>query len=444
MSWTNKIGRIHMVNSSGTPVPGGSPFAASTTPFAILQGWTLTTAEPPEDGATDYREYSTVEETIPFAVVGTSTDNVAQRLQDLKRELMRASPRSPVAWQLKPYGATNDGYTEIYHGRVSERVTEGLSPIEGFYDLEGTLALTHHPFLGASSLDIRLSAVSFGNIGTGTPNNMQYLGAMFDGDLVNSDGQPLNITIAKPASQAANTLYLATAQSRAPVTINNAKTASGTTIQTFTTSSAIDLSALRTNAALKLRVLARVKTLTNPTKAQVRVTVAASGGSTLWVSPWVTCGANTTAQLLDLQGIGLDMLRYPLANTSNVTIQGALRSSDGSSVTATLDYLEALLYYDFCVVDNGGLASGQQYRLLGAQNLSGGGWLPLASDQAKVVTTADASIKDAIFRQTLVRAFADASLYLAWTESDGGHTATDTTTVTCQMAPLWRSLRGVT
>jgi hypothetical protein len=36
-----------------------------------------------------------------------------------------------------------------------------------------------------------------------------------------------------------------------------------------------------------------------------------------------------------------------------VLLQVALRSTDGTSVTATLDYVEALLAYDVAIVGNG-------------------------------------------------------------------------------------------
>jgi hypothetical protein len=169
-------------------------------------------------------------------------------------------------------------------------------------------------------------------------------------------------------------LYLATVYSRtADTTSSTASAVTSTTTGTnYTVSGSIDLSALRTRAGLKLRVMARLTTLTSPSKAQVKVTVAAASGGTLWVSPgrrldrtpprswWIWAASAWTA------------LRYALSNTSNVTIQATLRSTDGTSVTATLGYVEALLYYDFCKVESG-TALGRKPALsaAGAQNLSG-------------------------------------------------------------------------
>jgi hypothetical protein len=240
-------------------------------------------------------------------------------------------------------------------------------------------------------------------------------------------------------------LYLATVYSRtADTTSSTASAVTSTTTGTnFTISGSIDLSALRTRAGLKLRVMARLTTLTSPSKAQVKVTVAAASGGTLWVSPWSTLGSNTTAQLVDLGGIDLAALRYPLSNTSNVTIQATLRSTDGTSVTATLGYVEALLYYDFCKVESGtALGASQRFQLLGAQNFNGNGWHPQIPETAMIVTTSDAPIRPVVLRQPLVRAFDGASLYAAWVDANGAHTNTDTTTITAQFAPLYRSLRG--
>jgi hypothetical protein len=126
-----------------------------------------------------------------------------------------------------------------------------------------------------------------------------------------------------------------------------------------------------------------------------------------------------------------------------VVLQIALRSTDGTSVTATLDYVEALVAYDVAIVEaSGGLSTSQRYQCLAAQNLSGGGWLPHVPAEASVRDASDVLIKSAAIYGTLPRAFAGASLWVAWRESDGGHTDTDTSTVSISHAPLYRSLRG--
>lgn len=427
MTWTLKIADLHLVNSSGAPVAGGDPASPATTCFAVRKDFMFKPGETEVD--------------LPFAVVGSSQSNAASRLRQLKRALKTAtfSVPAPLAWQ--PEGASEAVYTEIYAGDVEELPGEGIEAVAGGYDIEGVLRLTRHPYFGAGALDTLISAATFTNTHTG---NVVSLGAI-SGD-EDYAGEPLNIRVDKPAAQSPVVLYLATVYSRAVDTTSSTlgPITSTTTGSTFTISGNIDLSALRTRAGLKLRVLARLTTLTAPSKAQVKVTVSAASGGALWTSPWVTLGSNTTAQLVDLGGIDLAQLRYPLSNTSNVTIQGTLRSTDGTSVTATLGYVEALLYYDFCKVESGtALAASQRFQLLGAQNLSGGGWLPQVPETAMIVTTADAPIRPVTLRQPLVKGYAGAALYAAWLDANGAHTNTDTTTITVQLAPLFRTLRGI-
>lgn len=240
-------------------------------------------------------------------------------------------------------------------------------------------------------------------------------------------------------------MFLASIASRTYQSINSAQTTTNTsTGANFTASTAIDVSTLRTRRNVRLRVFARLKTLTAPAKQQVRLTVQTASGSTLWQGSWQSLpGSNTTAQLIDLQGSTLDALRTPLSGASSVILQAALRSTDGTSVTATLDYVEALVAYDVAIVEaSGGLSTSQRYQCLAAQNLSGGGWLPLVPAQAAVCDSSDVIVKPAVIKGTLPRAFAGASLWVAWRESDGGHTDTDTSTVSISHAPLYRSLRG--
>jgi hypothetical protein len=95
----------------------------------------------------------------------------------------------------------------------------------------------------------------------------------------------------------------------------------------------------------------------------------------LWRSSWVRLGSDATGQLVDMGAATLDMLRIPLpaSTAANIKLVGYLRSSDGTTVAATLDYFDALLAYDYCVVESAGLASGETLACYGAQNLSGAG-----------------------------------------------------------------------
>lgn len=426
---------IFLVNSSGTPTAGGSQAAAATTPLGIRSEYEPAAPEEDEGGG-----FAPVEETLPLFYLGTTGSGAATAIQLLNEQFTTRFNAPPVLYA-QPNGGSV-GYYELYRGRAQASSVSGTmrSPGEGATTVAIDLKVMRSPFAGASALTTAINAASFTNTHTG---NVVTLGTL-TGDM-RYNGLPLNIRFDKPAAQSPTVLYLATVLSRTADTTSS--TASGVTSTTtgtnFTVSGNIDLSALRARAGLKLRVMARLTTLTSPLKAQVKVTVAATGGGTLWVSPWITLGSNTTAQLIDLGGIGLDQLRYPLSNTSNVTIQATLRSSDGTSVTATLGYVEALLYYDFCKVESGtALAAAQRFQLLGAQNLSGNGWHPQTPETSMIVTTSDAPIRPVTLRQPLVRAFDGAGLYAAWADSGGAHTNTDTTTIKADVCSLWRSLRG--
>lgn len=440
---------LYLVNSSGTPTAGGSPFAAATTPFGIVSDWAPTAAPPvaqyaggpplTNGGSLAYLSNDNVEEALTLTYQGGSGDD-ARRAVQLVRQQITTLFAGPCLLYARPSGASEPTYFELLTADVQEIgwPDTKTSPGEGATSLHLTLSIVRRPYGGAAALDSLLSASSFTNNASATALTP------IRGDLA-YEGQPLNIMIAKPTSQAAAQVYLATVYSVTQKTVSSTLTAqTSTTGVTFTASSSIDLSALRTRAGLKLRCTARLATLTNPSKAQVRAVVQTTAGNTLWTGPWVTLSTNTTAQLVDCLGSGLDSLRVPISNTSSVLVQIGLRSIDGTAITATLDYVEAILYYDWCVVEAAsGLGSSQRYQLLGAQNLSGGGWLPLTPPAALVTDGSDTPVKAAVIKGQLVRAFSGCSLYVAWKESDGGHTKTDTAAVSVSHCALYRSLRGV-
>lgn len=454
MTWLNNIGGIHLVNQSGTPTAGGSPYAWSTTPFATGEGWTPEVAEPKDiyRGSAPFSDvitladqsYENVSDIVPINIVGTGADNVADIQQELKKILSKASKRRPVLWKIQPHDATNAIYAEIYSGSVKEHITDGKSPIEGFYDIEGEIRVTRTPFFASQDTQVIANTVSIGNNGSGTPNNLIAFGAI-DGDLI-YEGQPINIQLNKPTAQAATKVTLASVVKRVSTTINSVL--SGITSQTgatFTASAAIDVSELRSYDGIGVRLIARVKTITNPSKAQIMATIQTASGNTLWIGPWVDLAANTTAQLVDLRGTGLESIRSPLTTTQTIKIQCSLRTIDGSSVTATLEYIETLLAYnDVAIIESNGLGASQHYWLFGAQNLSGGGWLPISPARGGVFDSSDLLTQPISVKGTLPLARADASLYIAWQEADGGHTSSDTATITVNHAPLWRTLRGTT
>lgn len=449
MTWTLKIGTVHLMNKSGSPVAGGSPCLWHTTPFALQTGWAPKVAQPQvvysgespmSLGARPlYSTYRNVVDTLPVNVVGTDSANLAWALQQLKAELSGASYSRPLVWSHKPAGASFEVFAEIYAGTVQEKTNTAIGPIEGGADIEIEIEIVRSPFFGADELITLISAQTFTNTHTG---DALTLGELF-GDMV-AEGQPLNIRVDKPATGAAASLILATIHSRTGSSINGAVTTTSTTGANYTATGSIDVSALRARAALELRILARFKTLTSPSSALVRATVKTAAGNTLWIGSWVPLSTDTTAQLVDLGGAPLDMLRVPMGSAAaNITITVSICTPSGASVTATLDYVESLLAYDVCIIESAGLASGQHHECFGAQNVSGGGWLPQIPEVAGCFDGSSVQTNFARIRGQLPRAFRGASLFVAWYDSGRSHVITDTAAVTVKMAPLWRSLRGV-
>lgn len=452
-SWVFSVGLVHLNNLAGRPSPGGDPRNPLTTPFSVSPGWPGPTVAAPKplwqggaplaNGAQALAEsYENVEESIPIEVSGLDADNVAQSLQLLKRQLSGASFSAPTIWRHRSVGGSNEVYAEIYSGWVQEETTtdDEITAVEGWADVAATLHIVRSPFFGAYELFRSLDGASV------TSGDSVSLGDLL-GDL-QDEGEPLVIELAKPTSGTASGVVLATVASHAALTVADslAGVTSTTTGSAFAATSAVDIGALRRLARAEVRVLAALSSLTNPTTAEVQAEIQTAGGSVLWTSAWVPLDSATTGQLVDLGGAPLTGVRLPLAISTalNVVVVVRLRSTDGTAVSATLDAIDLLLAHDVCAVSCSGLGSGEVLRLYGAQNLSGGGWLPLASEAGGVFDASDVQIGPARIRGQLIRAFADASVYVAWTGSGGAYSRSDSSTLTVDVAPLWRSLRGVT
>ena len=443
---------VYLVNSSGTATAGGSPFLPSTTPFGTRSEWTpaAAAADLLERGGGPFAHgsdlawlsYPTIDETIPLLWQGTAGE--AGRAVQLLRDQFAALYAQPCLLYCRPSGATTGVYFEILSARVQEAEFDGTkrSPAEGAAAIWIDLAIRRRPFAGLASVETLISAATIGNTGTGSPDNdIAYEASItVKGDL-RFEGSPLNVRLTKPTSQSPIAVHMASIYARTYQSIASAKTTSGST--TYTASTAIDVSALRTRAGLKLRVVGRLTSLTSPSNAQVRATVQTASGATLAVLPWVQLGSDTTAQFVDFGATTLDALRVPLSNTTSVIIQGEIKSLSGS-VTATLSYIEVLLYYDYCIVEcSAALSTSQRLHVLGAQNLAGGGWLPMTAPAALITDGSDAPVRTAVVKGTAPRAYAGASFWIAWVDANGAHTASDTAALTVTHAPQYRSLGSV-
>ena len=459
MSYTNQLGSVYLNNTAGAVTPGGDPTVGALTPFSIKPDWTPVAVEPDSAFASSgplsagarlaYSAYPlTVKETIPIGVEGSSHNNAQRLLGLLRAALRRPGKRGPIVWRVRPVGALFDAYTEVYGGTVADDPGSGGidTAHTGGYQLEAEINLVRAAFWGSDTLETAIAAAtSAANRPSGTPNNVTAFASLSQGELLD-EGQPLNLSIAKPSGMAAAVVYLATVESRSAQAIASSKTTTSTSGTAFTAGSAIDVSALRAKPGLFVQGFARLTTITAPSKIKLQLTFQSPAGSVLWAGPWVPIGSNTTAQLIDLQGTALDAARLPGSGATQAVPVVNIKSTDGTSVTATLDTLDILLAYTVGSIDGGaGLSSGQSYQVYSAQNYAGGGWLPLPAPVASVVdSSTGANIRRCVARGEMPLALSGASLWLAWVDSGGAHTATDTTTISAQSAPLWHTLRGAT
>jgi hypothetical protein len=231
----------------------------------------------------------------------------------------------PRSWSSTPFSVgqgwtpTVDVYAEVYTGTVQESaVNDSLLAVEGWGDVEGTITLTRSPFFGAEDL---IRAVNAAAVTNGASGNVFSLGDVF-GDLA-AEGEPINVTLAKPASGTAAGVIVASVASRSSLSIAGALSGitNTTTGSAFASSSTFDVSAIRRLLGVELRLLARLHTLTSPSKGQIQAEVQTSGGVALWRSPWVSLGSDATGQLIELGGAPLDMLRVPLPSATAANIK---------------------------------------------------------------------------------------------------------------------------
>lgn len=439
---------IYLVNSSGQPTSAGAATAAATTPWAIRYGdWQPRAAQPNTlfaGGLPIAQSYDVVEETIPLILVGGTADTLIARLQQLRIVAASWMVSAPAVLTAQPSGMSQPVYYEIYKAHVQERApASSEGPGEGATTAWVDLTITRSAFGGRASTETLVNGVTYTNDGA---SNTSSLGSPA-GDVAGVEGSPLNIAITANASNGLGVAWLATVASRNKVSIATAtgtmtNPASPTTVFSGTSDAN---NALRTTAGLKLRVGIRLSTGTNVNKIQWGLYIGTAATGTAWAQTgWLLTPYSASAQWIDLGGFSLDALRTPYNASLTLYYALAARSSDGTSCSATVDYLESLLYYDFCQVAATQLDvfSPAKLRLTQAQNLNGTAWLPSAAAQAYQATSADIPSYPATIRGRPPRARNSALLWAAWASYSGAHVKTDTVTVTAAHAPLYRTLRG--
>jgi len=416
---------------------------ATWTPLAAVRQEVYGGGPPFRDGQTIlYDSYGNVTESVTIQCRATTHDNAMTLLRQLRQILNTALYSTPCTLAVQPNNATNTVYYDIYGADVQEdaRFINEEAGVGSLSLVRAVVTWRRSPMGGASSLATLINAATFTNVGTGANNNTQTLGTL-TGDLV-YEGQPLNIRFNNPSSIVApDYIYLATVESRVYSSVAQAVTTSSTTGQVYSSSpSAVTLTSMLTGAALKMRVIGRLSSLTNPSRGEMRVTVV----TTDIASAWVPVYNSTSAQIIDFGTIDITGLKTPLASTLTAAVSAYLRSNDGNSTSATLDYLETIIYYDMARIESAGLTAARHTQVIGAnQAVSGGPWLPAAPPKTQQVITASFIPTDTYFtRGTFPRAYSGASLYVNWTGAGYIHDKTDTSAITVTHAPLYRTLRG--
>lgn len=406
----------------GVPIFGGGP------PFRLGRSLVM-------------KSYDVVTETVGIQLRASSFDNACALLRLLRQILNTSFVSSPCILAVQPDGSTNTTYFEIYHADVTETPSYLMENNASGAIFRATITWTRS-IGSAGALATAINAVSMRNRSTLSPDDVESLGAL-TGELIN-EGQPLNLTIAPAASaDIKSTTFLATIYERV-----NASAAESKTTTTFTGYTALTPTITNArNRNLKIRILARFDTFTNPSK--IRLHVEAGVGSVTYTSPEQALPVSTaTSTLMDFGYLSVTPMRSVAASTLTLSVNFFLHSSDGTSVTARLDYAEILLYYTFATV-MGETLSGQQMVVEQANDYNVNSIVvPTAAPRVYRTTSGGGEvISTHTYRGQLPRAINGASLYLAWRSgatADTTHDTTDTATVTAQNLALYHTLRGGT
>jgi len=449
----------YLAGGSAAQVPyagSGTPWTVqTTTPFELSLNeatpiWTPAPAPtvPILGGGPPFRtgrsliakSYDNVTESVGIQLRATSPDNAVALLRMLRQVLNTTLFDSPCILAVQPDGFTNTTYFEILYADVPETpdyIAENASGAAIFRAVITWVRTIGH----AGALTTLINAVSIRNRGTSAPDDVESLGTPV-GDLI-YEGQPLNMKLDAAAST--DRMYLATIYERVTSSVANSQTTS--TSQVFTAATPTLTNAR--NRGLKLRILARFDTFTNPGKIQLRANVYSAGLSLVFASELfaLPAGASTTSTLLDFGYFDLSVLRSVHAATLVPSIQFLLVSSDGTSVTARLDYVETLLYYTFATVPSANTASTRSLVVEQANDYNVNGIVtPNAAPRVYAITTSTGVFYSMVrYRGTLPRAYSGASLYLGWLSAGAAanvsHDTADTVTATVSHIPIAHTLR---
>lgn len=444
-----------LLNSSGTPTPGGVPTAAATTPFSILnEDWVMQSSIPTSaytggppfaDGALlAYQAYPNTVQVIPITVEGSSYNNMVSLLQGLRRLINQTLMLLPAVLYYKPNGSTNELYYEIESGYLQEKPGR-LNPSAGFNYAEAELSLVLKPFgVRLSPAESLISAVSFRNTGTGSPDNIQVYSAG-SGDLV-FEGSPLNISITPAAgSTTYEKVYLATIKARTysalsgvPIVVSLAP-ASPVSLGSMT----FNVTDFLTNSGLRCRVVGRFNAAGSPVQYRI---VVSNAGDIFYTSPFFNSPQAGNPAYIDFGPVPLNYLkRYPGVTAPQITIGfEAWKTSIGSGgFNVTPLSAEAISYYTWCTLQDGGIASaGSSTPIVVASFAEQSGSALTTFPPSAIIRSGTDINAVTTIRGSVPFYVSGSSLYLAWTNSSGVHVNTENATVTVTHSPQYFTMRG--
>jgi hypothetical protein len=446
-------GAVTQVPYSGS----GTPWTAqATTPFELSLNedtgniWTPAPAPtvPALSGGPPFRpgrslitkSYDTVTESVGIQLKATSHDNAVALLRLLRQVLNTAQFDSPCILAVQPDGATNTAYFEILYADVAESPSYVSETASGAVLFRVTITWTRT--IGfAGSLTTLINGVTIQNRSSGSPDDVESLGTPV-GDLI-YEGQPLNLLL--NPSGTLNRMYLATVYERINTSVTSTKT---TTTTTNFSTAAVTVTNARNRAGLKLRILARFDTFTAPSKIQLRVSILdATGGYTIKnLSTLSLPHSSAVSTLLDFGFVDVSSLRSTQSATLAILVSTTLISTDGTSVTAKLDYVETLLYYTFATIPDANIG-GSDALYIEQTNDYNVNSVVVPNARPRVYRVSPTNWKGSIaYRGQLPRALSGASLWLGWLTTTSGindsHVTTDTVTTTATHLPMFHTLRG--
>lgn len=438
----------------------GTPWtASSTTPFAIQQDdvtgprlslrpavgqrivgigpaiATLTTTD---------ITYETIEREIPIGISATTRENALDAKQVLMRALDTWSVGLPAQLSVKPDGVTAAVYWEILGASWADTDISWNDEMRATL-LRGVITLLVRPFGGkdADSGDLIFSSQSFNNTVTTDTRSMGSTGA---GDLTN-EGQPLNLAISPATTQAR--FLMASVAERIAVTGGFGST-TVTTSFTSVGSAGLNLFNLMTrpNLAVRLVVDATISSSGSTDYIDgIKADLQLNSGGTYHTAEFQGLSTTAARRLFDFGDIPIPILPFDGHDTANVSLTVTLsmrKSSAVNTVSCLINYVEVLLYWEYCTISTVGVTSSEALVISSYPVQTGRTSLPYPEAQARRVGGNQVKSFAAIEGE-VPRYRRGASLWLASTDDDvpgGVHNASATFSVGARQCALYRSARA--